>query len=166
MMIEYIINFLVFPGFAFTLGAGMLASWIDRKVTARIQWRVGPPIYQPLVDIIKLLGKETLIPQGVKRVGFLVAPIVGLIGVTLASLILWSANLYQKGFMGDRTMTEATGTRAAVQRAKMIAGSVAVRFAGESHVVSQAEVDRMVEDGQSFAYLYEHEGRIVTIPVN
>ena len=48
----------------------------------------------------------------------------------------------------------------------MIAGGVAVRFAGESHVVSQAEVDRMIEEKRSFAYLCEHEGRIVTIPVN
>ena len=33
----YIFAFLVFPGFLFSLASGLLASWIDRKVTARIQ---------------------------------------------------------------------------------------------------------------------------------
>ena len=46
-----------------TAVVGLVASWIDRKVTARVQYRVGPPVLQPLIDIVKLLGKEMLIPK-------------------------------------------------------------------------------------------------------
>ncbi|MCX8175976.1 MAG: NADH-quinone oxidoreductase subunit H [Candidatus Bathyarchaeota archaeon] len=37
---------------------GGILSGIDRKLTARIQNRVGPPIIQPFYDLIKLWGKE------------------------------------------------------------------------------------------------------------
>lgn len=39
---------------------GGLLSGLDRKITARIQGRVGPPIFQPFYDVIKLLLKEPL----------------------------------------------------------------------------------------------------------
>ena len=97
-----IVQFLVFPGFLFTALAGLLASWVDRKVTARIQYRIGPPWYQPLIDIIKLLGKETLLPAGASRPLFLIAPLIGLAGVTLVSTLLWLTNLNtEMGFIGD-----------------------------------------------------------------
>lgn len=97
-----ILAYLVFPGFLFTAIVGMLASWIDRKVTARVQWRVGPPLFQPLFDFVKLLGKETVIPRGCSRVTFLLAPIFGLVAVTLVSTLIWMAILWpEKGFAGD-----------------------------------------------------------------
>ena len=37
---------------------GCLLSGIDRKLTARMQGRVGPPIMQPLYDVRKLLEKD------------------------------------------------------------------------------------------------------------
>ena len=95
-------QFLIFPGFLFTAIVGLLASWVDRKVTARIQYRIGPPWYQPLADIVKLLAKETLLPAGGARVLFLTAPLIGLAGVTLVSTILWLTNLNPStGFIGD-----------------------------------------------------------------
>lgn len=97
-----IFYFVIFPGFLFTAACGLLASWVDRKVTARVQWRVGPPWYQPFVDIVKLLGKETLVPKGASRSTFLLAPLAGLAGVTLVSTILWVVNLNpDKSFVGD-----------------------------------------------------------------
>ncbi|GAF93506.1 unnamed protein product, partial [marine sediment metagenome] len=45
-----------------TLLLGFLLRWVDRKVTAMVQWRKGPPWYQPIVDVIKLTGKENLMP--------------------------------------------------------------------------------------------------------
>jgi len=97
-----IFYFLIFPGFLFTGIVGLLASWVDRKVTARVQWRVGPPWYQPLVDIFKLLGKETIVPAGPKATFFLMAPLLGLVGVTLVSTIVWVLNLSPgSGFVGD-----------------------------------------------------------------
>jgi formate hydrogenlyase subunit 4 len=40
---------------------GGLVSGIDRKLTARMQGRVGPPILQPFYDVGKLLEKENLV---------------------------------------------------------------------------------------------------------
>ena len=40
---------------------GGLLTGIDRKLTARLQHRVGPPILQPFYDIIKLWGKQKMI---------------------------------------------------------------------------------------------------------
>lgn len=97
-----ILQFLIFPGFLFTAVVGLLASWVDRKVTARVQYRIGPPWYQPLIDIIKLLGKETLVPAGASRPLFLIAPLIGLAAVTLVSTLLWLTDLNTKiGFVGD-----------------------------------------------------------------
>ena len=43
---------------------GMLYGGIARKVTARIQNRVGPPIWQNLLDVVKLYSKESAINHG------------------------------------------------------------------------------------------------------
>jgi len=97
-----IFYFLVFPGFLFTAVCGFLVSWVDRKVTAKVQWRVGPPWYQPFVDVVKLLGKETLVPKGASKATFLMSPLVGLAGITLVSTILWIINLNPaRSFIGD-----------------------------------------------------------------
>jgi len=95
-------HFLLFPGLVFTAVVGMLASWVDRKVTARIQWRVGPPLLQPFYDFVKLLGKEVIVPRGTSRLAFLGAPLVGLAGVTLAAALVGTAALSPEGgFTGD-----------------------------------------------------------------
>lgn len=39
---------------------GGLMSGIDRKITARMQGRQGPPILQPFYDVLKLIKKETV----------------------------------------------------------------------------------------------------------
>jgi formate hydrogenlyase subunit 4 len=39
---------------------GGLLSGIDRKLTARMQGRQGPPVVQPFYDVIKLFGKERI----------------------------------------------------------------------------------------------------------
>ena len=103
-MIEALQNLfwiLIFPGFVFTIVLGLVASWIVRKVSALVQWRVGPPLFQPFYDIMKLMGKETLIPQDAQRTVFLVAPLVGLAGVLLLSTMLWRITLTQTAFVGD-----------------------------------------------------------------
>jgi len=91
---------LIFPGFAFTLVVGLLASWIVRKVSAAVQYRVGPPIYQPAADVMKLMGKEILIPREAQRLVFIAAPLVGFAGVLLLATMLWLA-VAQKPFVGD-----------------------------------------------------------------
>ncbi|RKX71855.1 hypothetical protein DRP53_00235 [candidate division WOR-3 bacterium] len=101
-MIKAIINFVIYPGLLFTGGIGLFLTWIDRKVTARIQWRVGPPIYQPYADFIKLLLKETFVPKGASKVAFLLAPFLGLIGVNVVSTMLFLMNFHPDlSFVGD-----------------------------------------------------------------
>jgi len=87
----------VAPG---TVALGLVASWIVRKVSALVQWRVGPPLFQPFYDIMKLMGKEILIPQDAQRTVFLAAPLVGLAGVLLLSTILWRTAFAQTAFVG------------------------------------------------------------------
>lgn len=100
-IVRSVFAFLVFPGFLFTAVVGLLSTWVDRKVTARVQWRVGPPLLQPAYDFVKLLGKETLVPTTAARSVFLAAPIVGLVAVSLVSTVLWAANLLAVSFVGD-----------------------------------------------------------------
>ena len=98
---NYLMTFFVF-GFLLTAMAGLIASWIDRKVTARIQYRVGPPLLQPLIDLVKLSGKEFLIPQTAARTTFLIAPLMGLSSVILVSTLLWMNDLhFGESFLGD-----------------------------------------------------------------
>ncbi len=92
---------IVFPGFLFTLFVGLVASWIVRKVSALVQWRVGPPLFQPLYDVVKLMGKETLVPQDAQRTVFIASPLVGLAGVLLLSTMLWRITIDQTAFVGD-----------------------------------------------------------------
>jgi NADH-quinone oxidoreductase subunit H len=101
-MLRYLFYYLVAPGFIFSLILGALTSWIDRKLTARLQYRQGPPWYQPFADILKLLGKETIVPEGSTRLVFLSAPLLGLAAATLASTLICLFNLYPaESFGGD-----------------------------------------------------------------
>ena len=72
-----------------TLAAGMASSWVDRKVTARVQYRVGPPLLQPLYDVLKLLGKETLVPERARGRGFLAALCGGRWATLAPTAFLW-----------------------------------------------------------------------------
>lgn len=56
MTIFQIIGALAFVIFAPVFGC--LLSGLDRRVTARMQGRVGPPLLQPFYDVSKLFGKE------------------------------------------------------------------------------------------------------------
>jgi NADH-quinone oxidoreductase subunit H len=98
---KLLFNYLIFPGFLFSSCIGLIAGWIDRKVTARIQWRVGPPWYQNFIDIIKLLGKETIVPEGAKLT-FLLSPYLGLLSLILVATIVGKTILSPlESFVGD-----------------------------------------------------------------
>ena len=94
-------DYFVFPGFLFSAVMGLLAGWIDRKVTARLQWRVGPPWHQNFTDILKLLGKEVILPEGAKMT-FLLSPALGLLSLILVVTILGRSLISPLGgFSGD-----------------------------------------------------------------
>ena len=97
-----IFYFLIFPGLLFSGIVGGFLSWFDRKITARVQFRQGPPLLQPLYDFIKLLTKETLIPKNGSRFTFLIAPMLALFGAVLSAVfILLPLFGIKTGFVGD-----------------------------------------------------------------
>ena len=53
------INGILFIIFAPIIGG--LLQGIDRKISARMQGRIGPPILQPFYDVKKLLSKEVIV---------------------------------------------------------------------------------------------------------
>ncbi|HQF61563.1 MAG TPA: NADH-quinone oxidoreductase subunit H [Anaerolineaceae bacterium] len=81
-----IILLLFFPGGLFLFVAGLLYEWVDRKLVAQYQNRIGPRFIQPLADIIKLLAKEEIVPDGVHKGLFIALPIVGLASALAAAL--------------------------------------------------------------------------------
>lgn len=62
-MLEQLFQLLIFPGFLFLIVFGFAAEYFDRKLYARLQNRIGPPWFQPLADLLKLMGKEEVIPE-------------------------------------------------------------------------------------------------------
>ena len=98
-----IFYFLVFPGLLFISLAGAFLSWFDRKITARVQFRKGPPLFQPFYDFFKLLlVKETILPKYGSPMIFLLAPVFAVFGATMAGVfILLPMFNITSGFRGD-----------------------------------------------------------------
>ena len=66
--------------------------WLERKVVARFQDRLGPNrvgpygLIQPIADVIKLLIKEDILPVGADKIVYNLAPIIALATV----LLIWA----------------------------------------------------------------------------
>lgn len=82
--LESALALLVWPGLLGGSALAWLFLWIQRKLTARLQGRVGPPFSQPFFDFVKLLGKEPVVPGGVNRRLFGVLPLVAATAATCA----------------------------------------------------------------------------------
>ncbi len=67
---------------------GLLYKGFDRKITAMMQSRIGPPWRQPFRDIRKLFMKETIIPEGAVPWVFNGAPLIALAASLIALLYL------------------------------------------------------------------------------
>jgi len=101
MNLELFFYLLVFPGFLFTAILGLTVGWVDRKVSARFQYRVGPPFFQNFNDFFKLLGKETIIVKdGVKSM-FVVAPFISFAMLVIVSAIIGTSLFFNISFGGD-----------------------------------------------------------------
>jgi len=72
---------------AFGIFFGLIFKGIDRKLSAHMQGRIGPPIRQPFRDIVKLFAKENIVPDNAIPWVFHWAPIVGL--VATISILLY-----------------------------------------------------------------------------
>lgn len=67
---------------------GLLYRGLDRKIAARMQARLGPPLRQPFLDLGKLLVKETVIPKTAVAWVFSAMPFVAVIASFTALLYL------------------------------------------------------------------------------
>ena len=76
---------------SFLGGFLLIGSWIERRLLARFQIRMGPNrvgpfgLLQPLADALKLMQKEVLIPIGADRKIFLLPPIL----VFIPAMVAW-----------------------------------------------------------------------------
>ena len=75
---------LVFAGVSLAV---VCMNWLERKILAHMQIRLGPMrvgphgLLQPIADAIKLILKEDIIPEGADRFVFWLAPIIILLAV-------------------------------------------------------------------------------------
>ncbi|OFY57878.1 MAG: hypothetical protein A2V50_06660 [Bacteroidetes bacterium RBG_19FT_COMBO_42_10] len=95
--------FFIFPGLLFVAVVGAFLSWFDRKITARVQFRKGPPLLQPFYDFFKLLlVKETILPKHGSPLMFLLSPVFAIFGAVMAGVfILLPLFNIATGFKGD-----------------------------------------------------------------
>ena len=62
----------------FAIIIALLYKGIDRKIAARMQSRVGPPVRQPFRDVIKLFLKENVVPRHATKWLFNLSPVIAL----------------------------------------------------------------------------------------
>lgn len=73
----------------FPLALSILLIWVERKIAARVQDRLGPNrvgpwgILQNLTDALKLMIKEDITPAGADRVVYNLAPIIAVLSVVM-----------------------------------------------------------------------------------
>jgi len=72
---------------AFGIIFGLLYKGFDRKISAHMQGRIGPPIRQPFRDVSKLFVKENIVPENAIPWVFNLAPLIGL--VATISILLY-----------------------------------------------------------------------------
>ncbi len=89
-----LIAVLLFPGGLFALVLGLALKGADRRLAARLQGRVGPPLAQPFFDIVKLGFKRTMVPDEANQTVFLAAPLVGTASMLLAVTLIPIAGIY------------------------------------------------------------------------
>lgn len=93
---------MIFPLGLVALMFGLLLKGVDRIVVARLQRRIGPPLLQPFFDIIKLMQKQTMVPEDAPRGLFLALPAIGVGSMLVAVALIPIAGFYQPSVvLGD-----------------------------------------------------------------
>ena len=81
---------------------GLFYKGIDRKLAARMQSRVGPPIRQPFLDFFKLMIKENIVPENAVPWVFNGAPVLTLVStITILYYIPFASLPALLGDSGD-----------------------------------------------------------------
>lgn len=101
-----LVSILIFPAGLTLVLTGMFYEWIDRKLVARFQNRVGPRWFQPFADIVKLFAKEQITPTLANPLLFFGLPVVAIAGALTASLYVPLMGLKPAhSFPGDLIVT-------------------------------------------------------------
>ncbi|HUF39700.1 MAG TPA: NADH-quinone oxidoreductase subunit NuoH [Anaerolineales bacterium] len=97
---------LTFLGVFLVANFGMLyvifLIWVERKLAARMQDRLGPNrvgpygLFQTIADIVKLFTKEDTTPEGADKAVFNIAPIMAVVSV----LLIWAVIPFAEGWIG------------------------------------------------------------------
>jgi NADH-quinone oxidoreductase subunit H len=87
---------------SFGLIAVIFLIWVERKIAARFQDRLGPNragpygLLQTFADMIKLITKEDIVPEKADKVAFNIAPILSVVSV----LLIWAVVPFASGWIG------------------------------------------------------------------
>jgi NADH-quinone oxidoreductase subunit H len=93
---------LISPGLLTLLLYLYFIIWFERKITARVQWRIGPKdvspklggILQVLADMLRYLHQEVIVHKDAKKWYFLQLPILSIIPVLLCLTLIPAGNIY------------------------------------------------------------------------
>jgi NADH-quinone oxidoreductase subunit H len=72
----------------------LILTWAERKVSGRIQRRIGPKevgpsgLFQPVADTIKLISKEILTPENVEKPLYFLAPALIFVPVLVSFVVI------------------------------------------------------------------------------
>ena len=87
---------------SFGLTAVIFLIWLERKVAARFQDRIGPNragkfgLLQTFADMIKLITKEDITPDNADKLAYNIAPILSVVSV----LLIWAVIPFASGWIG------------------------------------------------------------------
>ena len=101
----YILQALYIVAAPFIAGAlgilyGMALKGVDRRLTARMQGRIGPPLRQPFYDVLKLFEKESIIPENSITWLFNAAPLIAL-ATSITTLLYLPIGPFPSLFSGE-----------------------------------------------------------------
>jgi NADH-quinone oxidoreductase subunit H len=97
-----LVALLVWPGLLGGAVLGLFYMGLNRRLMARMQGRRGPSLLQPVCDFVKLMGKETMLPEGFRPSLFYGLPLVSLAAVVWAlDLLPVPGNPSARSFSGD-----------------------------------------------------------------
>ena len=91
-----VVSIVVLPVIGFFVAVLFLG--LSRKITARIQRRYGPPLYQPIIDVVKLLTQKENISHGVL---FDLGILLGLAGAVVTIVFIPAGGLHPLSTSGD-----------------------------------------------------------------
>ena len=96
----------IFPGGLFVLIGGLAYEWVDRKLVAQLQNRIGPRWFQPFADVVKLMAKEEVMPTGASPRLFVFLPVLALAAALTAVISVPMAGLApMSSYQGDLVVT-------------------------------------------------------------